>query len=164
MFTLGKFFCCGAVLGSMALLGPTILQMSANNSQSSLHGLPSGFGAFGQGATNQAGPASDRAIAEITVKLQSFSDSALLFAKRNVIAGRLQLQYMANTIHSNLSVGAWNLSAPSWFKGGPQVAAQNAGAKANELARKVPLVNGAIDATRRRFAAVRDSLSNAAGY
>jgi hypothetical protein len=52
----------------------------------------------------------------------------------------------------------------NWAHGGAQVAAQNAGAKAGELARKVPVVNSALNSTSNRFAAVRSSLSSAAGF
>jgi len=126
-------------------------------------GLPSGSGAFLQTASAEAGPAAQRTIAELTANLQSFSNSAGLFVHRNIVTARLQLAYMFNSIPTHFSDWLPH-GTPGWIQGGPQVAAQNAGAKANELAKKVPLVSSAVDATSSRFRAVRDSLGNAASF
>jgi hypothetical protein len=165
MFTLRKFLFWSAILGTLTFIGATLLQSPASNSQSSIQGLPSGISSFLQGFGNQSGPSADKTIADITFRLQIFSHSASLFVHRNVAAGRLQLEYMATTVRTNLSFDSWiPRGVPSWLQGGPQVAAQNAGAKASDLAKKVPVVSSAINATSNRFAAVRSSLSSAAGF
>jgi hypothetical protein len=165
MKTLRKFLYCCAILGALAFLGTTLLPVAANEPQSHIHGLPSGVGAFLQTAANQSAPATDRTIADLTFRLHTFSDTAALFIHRNVVNGRLQLAYMANAIHSNMSLASWLPRAGSgWFEGGPQVAIQNAGIKANDMAKKVPVVSTAINATSSKLSIVRNSLVSAAGF
>ena len=165
MLTLRKFLYCCAILGALAFLSTKLLPVAANEPHSNVHGLPSGLGAFLQTASGQSSPATDRTIADLTFRLHSFSDSAALFIRRNVVNGRLQLAYMANAVHSNMSLAAWIPRGGSgWFQGRPQVAIQNAASKANEMAKKVPVVSSAINATSSKFAVVRDSLGNAANF
>ncbi len=162
MFTLRKFIYCCAVLGALAFLGTTLLEMTPSERQSNLHGKPAG-GDFLQTAFTQSSPETRQTMAAIDAHLQSFSTSASLFFAKNVTTARLQLAGMANSIPSNFA----NLlpsSALSWTQGGAQVVAQNAGAKASEVARKVPVVNSALNSTSDRFAAVRNSLSGAGGF
>ena len=162
MFTLRKFFYCCAVLGALTFLGTTLLEMSVSERQSNLHGQPASAGSFIQTALDQASPGTRESVAAFSVRLQSFSTSAGLFIDRNVTTARLQLAGMANSIPS--SFADWlPTSTLNWMHGGAQVAAQNAGAKAGEMARKVPVVNSAINSTTSHFASVRNSLSNAAG-
>jgi hypothetical protein len=163
MFTLRKFLSCCAVLGVLTFLGTTLLEMPVSEHQSNLHGQPAGAGNFIRTALDQASPETRQDLAELNVHLQSFSASAGLFIDRNITTARLQLAGMTNSIPSHFA--DWlPTSALNWTHGGAQVAAQNAGAKASEMARKVPVVSSAINSTSNHFAAVRNSLSNAAGF
>jgi hypothetical protein len=114
-------------------------------------------------ALRQASPETRETLADISAQLQSFSHSASLFVDRNVTTARLQIAGMANSIPTSVA-DLLPTSALSWAHGGVGAAAQNAGAKAGEMARKVPMVNSALNSTSNRFAAVRGSLSSAAGF
>jgi hypothetical protein len=163
MFTLRKFLYGSVVLGALAFVGVTLLETAVSERQSNLHGQPVGAGGLIQTALAQASPETRETIAEFNVRLQSFSTSAGLFIDRNVITARLQLAGMANSIPTQFA-DLLPASALNWAHGGAQVVAQNAGVKAGEIARKVPVVNSAINSTTSHLAAVRSSLSNAAGF
>ena len=144
MVTLRKFVNGLMALGAVAFLGSLLLSAAP-------------------AALDQAGPDARSTLAGLSVQLQSFSHSAGLFIDRNVTTARLQIAGMANSIPTSVA-DLLPTNALNWAHGGAQVAAQNAGAKAGELARKVPVVNSALNSTSNRFAAVRSSLSSAAGF
>jgi hypothetical protein len=144
MVTLRKFVNGLMALGAVAFLGSLLLSAAP-------------------AALDQAGPDARSTLAGLSVQLQSFSHSAGLFIDRNVTTARLQIAGMANSIPTSVAA-LLPTSALNWAHGGAQVAAQNAGAKAGEMARKVPVVNSVLNSTSNRFAAVRGSLSSAAGF
>ena len=144
MVTLRKFVNGLMALGAVAFLGSLLLSAAPE-------------------ALDQAGPDARSTLAGLSVQLQSFSHSAGLFIDRNVTTARLQIAGMANSIPTSVAA-LLPTSALNWAHGGAQVAAQNAGAKAGEMARKVPVVNSVLNSTSNRFAAVRGSLSSAAGF
>jgi len=144
MVTLRKFVNGLMALGAVAFLGSLLLSAAP-------------------AALDQAGPDARSTLAGLSVQLQSFSHSAGLFIDRNVTTARLQIAGMANSIPTSVAA-LLPTSALNWAHGGAQVAAQNAGAKAGEMARKVPVVNSVLNSTSNRFAAVRSSLSSAAGF
>jgi hypothetical protein len=144
MVTLRKFVNGLMALVGIAVLGAVVVRMAP-------------------AALDQASPETRATVAGITVQLESLSHSAGLFVDRNVTTARLQIAGMANSIPTSVA-DLLPTNALNWAHGGAQVAAQNAGAKAGELARKVPVVNSALNSTSNRFAAVRSSLSSAAGF
>lgn len=156
MFTLRKFLYCCVVLGALAFLGSTLLQMAANQRQPNVQGLTTAFGSFLQTASNEASPATDRTISDLSFKLRIFSNSARLLVDRNEIEARLELAYMANTVRAEMSTASSiPTTPPGWLKDGPQVAIQNAAPMARNLAGKVPGVSSAINVTRNSFATLR---------
>jgi hypothetical protein len=132
------------VLTALALLGTVLVRMAP-------------------AALDQASPETRATVAEISGQFQSFSRSAGLFFDRNVTTARLQIAGMANSIPTSVA-DLLPTSALNWAHGGAQVAAQNASAKAGEMARKVPVVNTALNSASNHFAAVRGSLGSAAGF
>jgi hypothetical protein len=163
MFTLRKFVNGCVALGALAFLGTMLLEMVVNESRSTVNGQLAGSGNLIQEAVGQASPETRETIADISAHLQSFSHSASLFIDRNVTTARLQIAGIANSIPTSVA-DLLPTSALNWAHGGAQVAAQNAGTKASEMARKIPVVNSALNSTSSNFAAVRSSLSSAAGF
>ena len=144
MVTLRKFVNGLMALGTVAFLGAALLGAAP-------------------AALNQSSPETRATIADIRVHLQAFSHSSGLFIDRNVTTARLQIAGMANSIPTSVA-DLMPTSALNWTHGGAQVVAQNAGAKASEIARKVPVVNSALNSTSSHLAAMRSSLSSAAGF
>ncbi len=156
MFTLRKFLYRCVALGAFAYLGTTVHQLAAYGQLANMHDMVDSFDIFLQTAAEEAVPETDRTVADIAFKLQILSESARLFVGRNLVSGRLQLDYMANTVQAELAATSWiPTELPGWLSGRPQLAAQNAYGKATGMAGKVQVVNGAISATKSCFTALR---------
>ncbi len=158
MLTVRTFISYCAVLAALAFLGTAFLEVAEFAPQSNLQRLSVGANELFESASNEAHMSSQRTISDIAPQIQSFSITAELFVQRNLTKARLQFAAMANSIPAFFSnASSAPKAARGWVDGGPQVAAQKAGSKANELANKVPVVNNAIHSATR---AIRDSLGN----
>lgn len=135
MLQLGKFACGLLGFGSVAMLGAAMLTGS--------------FGAHTQepfaGVLNtalaEASSAYRDASAEVTPQLKSLAGSTSAFVSSNATTGRLQVEGMANSVQSHMSIDAWTPNgAPQWTQGGIQQAAQVSGGQMISLSTKIPMV------------------------
>lgn len=165
MYPLRKFISYCAVLAALAYLGTTSLELADLAPRVNLHGLPNGADEFLQAVLNDARLSSQRTVAELTPQLQFITSNAGVFAQRNVVTARLQFAGMVNSVSAHFTLSDWlPKGAPNWMKGGAQEAVQKAGDKANDQAKKVPVVDHAISSTTSRDRAARDSLGNPASF
>jgi hypothetical protein len=123
------------------------------------------------GSTSALDSIADSAIAHVDATFSSISaqlpsqinalpHQAGEFLRRNATTARLQLEGMRNSITGHLGSGAWLAGGVSgWVKGG-ELAARQASSNAPTFAHKVPVVTGAVDATRNRVNAVAQSVTN----
>ncbi len=145
---------------ALALLGFTLYQASLQGHQSNAAALTTGSGIV-QSAMNTAGPAADRTISGFTANLQSCLSSGEYFLQRNGTKARLQFESMASSLPSSL--GNWlPRNGSNWLQSTAQKASQVAGNNPGTLAKKIPVVHGALDATKERIAAVGQSINGAA--
>ncbi len=165
MYTLRRFISYCAVLAALAFLDTTSLELNTLAPRMNMHGLATGTDEFLQTVFNDARLSSQSTVTELTPKLKFIINNAGMFAQHNVVKARLQFVGMVNNIPARFTLSYWlPKGAPNWMKGGAQQAVQKAGDKANDLAKKVPVVDQAINSTTSRDRAARDSLSNAASF
>lgn len=147
-------------LGMLILMSVTLVQnlSSTDQSQSRSSGA---FTSFTDSAIARADSAVSSFSASVPDRLKAFPHQAGLFFERNATTARLQFEGMKNSVTSRLAVSAWfGRSSPNWIQSGAQVATQAGGNKARALARKVPVVTTAMDATRDRVNSAAQSVTN----
>ena len=165
MHTLRTFISYCAVLAALAFLSTTSLELADLAPRVNLHGLPNGAGEFLQAVLNDARLSSQRTVAELTPQLKFITSNAGAFVQDNVVTARLQFAGMVNSVSAHVTLSDWlPKGAPNWMKGGAQEAVQKAGDKANDLAKKVPVVDHAIRSASNRMKAARDSASNSPSF
>jgi hypothetical protein len=158
---MGKLICKCFGVTALALLGFTLYQASLADHQSNGAGtLSAGSGAI-QSAIDKVGPASDRAISEITANLQSYLNSTEYFLHRNGTRARLELESMAASLPSTLG-DLLPKNGSNWLQSTAQKASQVVGNNPGATAKKIPVVNGALNATKERIAAVSQSINGGA--
>jgi hypothetical protein len=119
------------------------------------------FGAPG-GTQTVAASTLQRVSTALPVQLDSFSNSAGAFFRRNATTAELQLESMTNSIPRNVASGDWfPRNSSNWIQGGAQAAAQAVGNRPGTLARKVPVVNRALNSADQHFEALQQTLSGA---
>jgi hypothetical protein len=83
--------------------------------------------------------------------------------RRNATSARLQFESMKNSLPSSFALSRWiPTSTSSWIQDGVQTASQAAGNKPGTIAKKIPVVNGALNSADAHISALRESLGNAA--
>jgi hypothetical protein len=98
-----------------------------------------------------------------SLNFHSVSGSASAFVNGNATTAKLQIEGMKNSLPRSAAFSAWvPRSTPNWIQNGAQQAAAMAGNKPGALAGKIPVVNGALNATSEHIASLRQSLSGAA--
>ena len=151
MFTLAKFALGCFVVGALTLAGSSLLPPSMRADL----GL--------QTATSQADFMLRRVAAQFPSDIHSFSTSTGAFVRSNATTARLQFEGMKNSLPSSAALGSWMPSSTSsWIQSGAQAASQAAGSKPGTFAKKIPVVNGAVNSANEHIAALRQSLNNAA--
>lgn len=150
--------------GVTALLVATVVLVVFKGPMVGSGGASSGAaGSFFQAVTFRAQNAISNATSSLPNDFQTFPQRAEEFFTRNATTARLQLEGMKNSVSGNLSWNAWfGRGSQNLLQHGADVAAQAAGNKPHVLARKVPVVNGALDAASQRINSVSQSLSNTA--
>jgi len=123
-----------ALLGASLLGGPSVVESKANSTLTTV---------------SSALPAD----------IQSFSNSAGAFVRRNAATAELQIESMKNSVPRNFAFAATlPANASNWL----QNPAQAAGNRPGDLAKKIPVVNRALSSTDAHIASLRDSIKNAA--
>ena len=148
-------------VAALALLGFTLYQATLTGKQANATvNLTVGSGVV-QSAVNSAGPAADRTISELTANMQSYLNQGESFLRLNGDRARSELRSMASSLPS--SFGDWlPRNGTNWIQSTAQKAAQAAGNNPEAAAKKIPVVNTALDATKQRIAAVGQSINGAA--
>jgi hypothetical protein len=151
MLTLAKFALGCFIVGALTLAGSSLLPPSMRSEL----GLET--------ATSQADFMLRRVGAQFPSDMHSFSTSTGAFVRSNATSARLQLDGMENSLPSSYSLSSWMPSnTSSWIQTGAQAASQAAGSKPGTFAKKIPVVNGAVNSANEHIAALRQSLNNAA--
>jgi hypothetical protein len=151
MLTLAKFVLGCFVVGALTLAGSSLLPPSMRTEL----GLET--------ATSQADFMLRRVGAQFPTDIHTFSASTGAFVRSNATTARLQLEGMKNSLPSSFALGSWMPSSTSsWIQNGAQLASQAAGSKPGTFAKKIPVVNGAVNSANEHIAALRQSLNNAA--
>jgi hypothetical protein len=158
---MGKLIYKTLGFAAIVLLGFTFYEASLQGHQSDMAGTLTAGRGIAQLALNTAGPAADRTISKFTANLQSYLNSGEFFLQRNGTKARLQFDSMANSLPSSL--GDWlPRNGSNWLQTTAQKASQVAGNNPDALAKKIPIVHGALDATKARITAVGQSISGGA--
>jgi hypothetical protein len=144
MRTVARFLLGCFAIGALTLLGASLLG--------------------GPGVVqSKAGSTVNTVASVVPANIQSYSDSAGAFVRRNVTTAELQLGGMKNSIPTSFAFNDWLPSnAPNWIQGGAQAATRAMGNKPGQMARKVPVVSRALSSTDAHFAALRQSINNTA--
>lgn len=158
---MGKLIFKSFGLIALALFGFTLYQASLSGHQSNLSATLSAGNGFLQGLMNKLGPASDRGISEFTANMESYADRGNEFLRVNGLRARAEIATMASDLPSSLS-SLLPKNSSNWIQSTAQAASQAAGNNSSAAAKKIPVVNTALDATKQRIAAVGQSLSGAA--
>jgi hypothetical protein len=158
---MGKFIFKSFGIIAVVLLGFTLYQATLTGHASNAPGaLSAGSGSL-QSTLNNVGPASDRTISEFAANLQTYINSGSNFLSRNGTRAHTELAIMAQSLPSTF--GNWlPKNSSNWLQSTAQAASQAAGNKPGAVARKIPVVNSALNATKERIAAVGQSLNGAA--
>ena len=162
MLTLKKAAFGSFAFGSLALFGAALFQtmLSVPGQQGQSGASFAAVSGYADAATLRVESAMSDVSASVPDGVKSFPHEAALFLRRNGTTARLQFEGMKNSITARLSLSAWTgHSSPNWIQSGAQLA-QAGGGQAHSLARKVPVVTSAMDATRERVSAVTQSVTN----
>jgi hypothetical protein len=149
-------------LGSLVLLCAAALQTPLAAPGRGQSGASSGaLAGFAESASSRVDSFISSISAEIPDQVKAFPHQASVFLRKNATTARLQFEGMKNSVTAHLRLSGWfGPSGPNWIQSGAQTASQAGGNKARTLARKVPVVNSAMDATRERVNAVTQSVTN----
>jgi hypothetical protein len=154
---MGKFIYRFFAVTSVAFLGFILYQATLTGHQSNMPGTLSAGSGLVQSVMNKLGPASDRGISEFTASMGYYADGCNNFLRVNKLRARAELATMATDLPSTF--GDWlPKNGSNWLQNTAQTARNNPGAVAN----KIPVVNGALNATKERIAAVGQSVGGAA--
>ena len=149
--TFGTFFVGSLVLLSASMLRTPLATFGPGGTSSG----------FADAALNRADAAISSFSASIPDAVKAFPHEANVFLRRNATTARLEFEGMKNAVSSHLNLSSWlGGSGRDLVQNGTQIASKVDGNKARTLARKVPLVNSAMDATRDRVNAVSQSVTN----
>ena len=161
MLTLRKAAFGSFVFGSLALFGAALLQTMLAAPGQGQSGVSSvAVSGFADTATLRVESAMSAVSASLPDGVKTFPHQAAVFLRTNATTARLQFEGMKNSVTARLSLSAWTgHSSPNWIQNGAQMA-QAGGSRAHSLARKVPVVTSAMDATRERVSAVTKSVTN----
>ncbi len=158
MLTLTKFvFGCFGI-GSLALLGGSLLQTPGTHAQGSVAG--SGDGIIQSAAAEAQTIYRDASLAA-GPRLRYFAISTGAFVRGNLITAKFQFEGMRNTLAARLSIDAWRSSPePSWMQNGVQGARQASTEKTIAMANAMPQAI-AVKADLHRLADAHPSLAGA---
>jgi hypothetical protein len=158
---MGKLVFKSIGLVALALLGITLYQATLAGHQSNKPGALSAGSGLIESAMNTIGPASDCAISEFTANIAWYADRGKNFLHINALRARAELATMSTSLPSTF--GDWlPKSSSNWLQSTADKASQVAGNNSSAAAKKIPVVNTALNATKERIASVGQSLNGAA--
>jgi hypothetical protein len=160
MLTLTKFICGCFGIGSLALLGMSLVEAPGAHVQGSAAGPENGIV---QSASAEVDSIYRQASLEIGPRLRYFAVSTGAFVHGNLITAQYQFEGMRNTVAADLNIDAWRSGPePSWMQNGVQGARQASSEKTIAMAKAMPQVT-AVKAGLQRLADAHPSLA-AAGF
>jgi hypothetical protein len=129
------------------------------------------IGALALVGANLLGPIGTQSLADSTVRrvssavpdLNSLSNSAGAFVRRNAATAQFQFEGMKNSVPRSVAVS--NLipqSSSNWIQGGAQAASQAVGNKPGQFAKKVPIISKTLGSTDAHIASLRQAINNEA--
>jgi hypothetical protein len=104
-----------------------------------------------------------RQINQLPYKIASLGHSTGPFLREKATTAGLQLEGMKNSLPRTFAFSDWFSSGASgWIKNPVQKATHMTGNEPNNLAAKIPVVNGAVRSADDHFTSLRQSLNSAA--
>jgi hypothetical protein len=104
-----------------------------------------------------------RQVNQLPYKIASLGHSTGPFLRDKATIAGLQLEGMKNSLPRTFALSDWlSASASGWMKNPVQKATRFTGNEPNNIAGKIPVVNGAVRSADDHFNSLRQSLNSAA--
>jgi hypothetical protein len=104
-----------------------------------------------------------RQLNQLPYKIASLGHSTGPFLRDKATIAGLQLEGMKNSLPRTFALSDWlSASASGWMKNPVQKATRFTGNEPNNIAGKIPVVNGAVRSADDHFNSLRQSLNSAA--